>query len=411
MNSTQLRTYKQGAIAVDSHGKIIKVGPGDFIKEKFPHAKINDCGQNLIMPGFIDTHTHFPQMDMIGSYGKELLDWLETYTYPEEAQFNDQLKSRRVARRFFNELFQNGTTTAAIYSSPYALSTHELFSAAKSLGARAIIGKVHMNCRVPENFQVSCKVDIEETEQLITEWHNLEDRLHYAITPRFAPVCTEELLELLGQLRAKYPGVYVQTHFAENQKEIEWVAGLFPNDKSYLSIYERYNLLGDKTILGHGIYPTELEFELLKSTNSKISHCPTSNLFLGSGLFPLKKYIQNNITVGLATDIGAGTSFSLWQTMNEAYKIQKLQGNPISPAYLLYLATLGAAETLAMKDKIGSFEPGKYADFQVINWRNHRLIREKFDDRSPEENLFALITMGDDRLVDSTWINGKKVSL
>jgi guanine deaminase len=408
-DESYFETFKNGALAVDENGKILKVGNAKTLKDKFPDAEVTDYGNKVILPGFIDTHTHFPQMDMIGSYGEQLLSWLKNYTYPEEASFNDQLKSRRVARRFFYELFQNGTTTSCIYSSAFALTTTELFSAAKNTGARAIIGKVHMDKNVPEEFISSLDDDLNQTQALINEWHGHEGRLHYAITPRFAPVCSPALMSGLGELKKKNSEVYVQTHFAETEDEITWVLEQYPKAKNYAGIYHEFGLLGEKTILGHGLYPTEDELSMIADTDTKIAHCPTSNLFLGSGLFPYDQYLENRITVGLATDIGAGTSFNMWQTMNEAYKVQQLQKNPISPLRLLYLSTLGAAETLSMGDKVGSFETGKYADFQVINWENNRLLRERFHDRTAFDNLFACITLGDERIWHATWINGKNV--
>ncbi len=404
-------TFKNGAIAVGNDGKILKVGSAKTIEAQFPNAEIEDYGTKLLLPGFIDTHIHFPQMDMIGSYGEQLLSWLETYTYPEEASFNDQLKSRRVARRFYHELFQNGTTTSCVYSTAFSLTTAELFAAANNTGARSIIGKVHMDRNVPAEFVTPLEQDIEETDALIREWHGHEDRLHYALTPRFAPVCSPDLMRSLGDLKVKYNDLYIQTHFSETKDEIEWVLEQFPKAPNYAEIYYEFGLLGDQTILGHGIHPNAEEIGLLAATNTKIAHCPTSNLFLGSGLFPMTTFTEAKINIGLATDVGAGTTFNMWQTMNDAYKIQQLQKNPISPLRLFYLATLGAAKTLSMDDKIGSFEKGKYADFQVIDWQANRLIREKFNERSAFDNLFALITLGDERLCHATWIEGKKVSL
>ena len=373
------------------------------------HVNIEDKRGQLILPGFIDTHIHFPQTEMIASYGEQLLEWLETYTFPTEKQFLDKNYAQKIAKFFVNELLKNGTTSALVYGTVHPESVDALFEEAQKIDMRLIAGKVMMDRNAPDDLLDTAQSSYDDSKMLIDKWHN-NGRLQYAITPRFAPTSTPEQLTLAGQLKAEYPDVYVQTHLSENKDEIEWVKSLYPERAGYFDVYEHYGLTGNKSIFGHSIHLTEEEWASFARTESVISFCPTSNLFLGSGLFDLNKAEENNIRVGVGTDVGAGTSFSQLSSLNEAYKIMQLQGKKLSPFKGFYLATLGGAESLSLEDKVGNFETGKEADFVVLNWTATELQALRYkESASLEDKLFALMMLGDDRNIHSTYVAGKLV--
>jgi len=373
------------------------------------YSQIEDKRGQLIMPGFIDTHIHYPQTEMIASYGEQLLEWLETYTFPTEKQFLDKDYAQKISQFFINELLKNGTTSALVYGTVHPESVDALFEQAQKVGMRLIAGKVMMDRNAPDDLLDTAQSSYDDSKMLIEKWHN-NGRLQYAITPRFAPTSTPEQLTLAGKLKSEYPDVYVQTHLSENKGEIEWVKSLYPERAGYFDVYEHYGLTGSKSIFGHSIHLTEEEWASFTRTESVISFCPTSNLFLGSGLFDLNKAEENNIRVGVGTDVGAGTSFSQLSSLNEAYKIMQLQGKKLSPFKGFYLATLGGAESLSLEDKIGNFEVGKEADFVVLNWAATALQALRYkDSASLEDKLFALMMLGDDRNIHSTYVAGKLV--
>ena len=370
---------------------------------------IEDKRGQLIVPGFIDTHIHYPQTEMIASYGEQLLEWLETYTFPTEKQFLDKDYAQKISKFFINELLKNGTTSALVYGTVHPESVDALFEAAQKVDMRLIAGKVMMDRNAPDDLLDTAQSSYDDSKMLIDKWHN-NGRLQYAITPRFAPTSTPEQLTLAGQLKAEYPDVYVQTHLSENKDEIEWVKSLYPERAGYFDVYEHYGLTGNKSIFGHSIHLTEEEWASFTRTESVISFCPTSNLFLGSGLFDLNKAEENNIRVGVGTDVGAGTSFSQLASLSEAYKIMQLQGKKLSPFKGFYLATLGGAESLSLEDKIGNFEAGKEADFVVLNLTATELQELRYQESaSLEDKLFALMMLGDERNIDSTYVAGKLV--
>jgi guanine deaminase len=406
---SDLEVFPRGALCVDANGKILAVGAADKVRAQFPQAIVEDFGNALLIPGFIDTHLHFPQLDIIGSHGEQLLGWLDTYTYPAESNVNAS-QAEFLAERFFTELIAHGTTTSCIYATSHLEPTEKLFAAAKRRGVRAVIGKVSMDRGAPLNLCQEADADTLANEQLICTWHGHENQLFVALTPRFAPTCSDVLLKSLGKLKERFPSVYVQTHHAETEEEVALVKNLFPKSATYLDVYHQYGLLGPRTILGHCIHVKDAEISRLKETQTRISHCPTSNLFLGSGLMPMNRFVDARINVSLGTDIGGGTSVSLWQTMNEAYKIQHLRGFSLSPAWLFYMATLGGAEALSLEATTGSFAPGKAADFQVLRPERNRLLKHRWPHTSPTERLFALIFQADDRLVEKVFIQGKGVS-
>ena len=319
--------YIEDGVLITEQGKIRWFGPWDAAQDHLPtDVEIQHYPEHLIIPGMIDTHIHFPQTEMVGAYGEQLLSWLNTYTFPTEIQFKDKAYAQEIAKFFVNELLKNGTTTALVFCTVHPESVDALFEAAEQHQMRLIAGKVMMDRHAPEALCDSAESAYVDSKALIQKWHG-QGRALYAITPRFAPTSTPEQLERAGQLKAEFPDVYVHTHLSENKDEIAWVKDLFPHQNGYLDVYHHYGLTGQRSVFAHCVHLEDTEWKCMHDTNSAISFCPTSNLFLGSGLFPLKKTWDQQVKVGLGTDIGAGTSFSLLQTVNEAYKVQQLQGD------------------------------------------------------------------------------------
>ena len=405
---TEAYQYIPDGLMIIEEGKIISLTPFND-KDADLYSDIEDKRGKLIIPGFIDTHVHYPQTQIIASYGEQLLEWLESYTFPTEQLFSDKKYAQKISKFFLNELLKNGTTSALVVPTVHSQSVDALFEEAQKLNMRLISGKVMMDRNAPEYLLDTAQSSYDESKDLIEKWHN-KGRLQYAITPRFAPTSTREQLRLAGKLKSEYPDVYVQTHLSENKNEIEWVKSLFPERDGYFDVYEHYGLTGNKSIFAHSIHLTDKEWDSFSRTNSVISFCPTSNLFLGSGLFNLTKAEQKNIRVGLATDIGAGTSFSQLQSLNEAYKIMQLQGEKLSAFEGLYLATLGSAKSLSLDNKIGNFTAGKEADFVVLNWTASDLQKLRYQySATLEDKLFALIMLGDDRNISATYVAGEMV--
>jgi guanine deaminase len=398
------RAFDDGYLAVDS-GRI--TGCGDW--SRHPDGEIVDLGrQALIAPGFIDTHLHAPQLEMIGSYGGHLLEWLNRYTFPTEAKFADPEHACKVAKAFFSELLRNGTLCSLVFSTIHEEATEIFFDEAERRGVRAIIGKTMMDRNAPAFLLETPRDSHDRSRALLQRWHN-RGLLRYAVTPRFAPTSTPELLEAAGSLKKEFPDVYVQTHISENRNEVQWVHELFP-EAEYADVYDRYGLLSDRTVLAHGVHLTEEELDLLSKRGSRIAHCPNSNLFLGSGLFPLHHVIESGVLVGLGTDIGAGTTPSMFTAMADAYKVQQVQGVSLSPYQLWYMATLGGARALSLDKETGSLETGKSADFLVLDLQATPLIALRSERASSVEDLLAgLIFMGDDRAVARAFIAGKEV--
>jgi guanine deaminase len=405
-----LSAIEHGAIAIGSDGRILQTGEYSSIFRAFPDAEIQDFGHCVIAPGFVDAHTHFPQLDMIGSYGETLLGWLNKYTFPEEAKFANQAVAQHAAERFVDALLANGTTTATIFSSSHRNATEALCAEVSRRGIRAVIGKSSMNRNASPELLVDLEQEIDDLQALFDRWHAYDDRIFCAITPRFAPSCTDELLIALGRLRLKYPGVYVQSHVSENPEEISLVRELFPKDRDYFGVYERFGLVGERCIYAHGIHLSESELGRIASTGTSLAHCPSSNLFLGSGLFRLADANDHGIDVALGTDVGAGTTFSMPRTMLDAYKVQKLQHHAVHPVELFYLATLGGAKALRMDKICGNFASGKAADVVVIDWQEGSLLSERMNRSSdPTELLFALATLADDRNIKKVFVQGQPV--
>ena len=367
------------------------------------------------MPGFIDTHVHYPQYRVIASYGTSLLDWLNTYTFVEEQKFSDLNYAATVAELFLDELIKNGTTTAMTFCSSYKQSVDVFFKASEKRKLRMVAGKVMMDRNAPEGLCDSAQSSYIDSKSLIDKWHN-KDRLSYAVTPRFAPTSTNEQLTQASKLLKEYPntgdtkGVLLQTHLNENDEEIEWVKELYPESKNYFDVYDSHNLTGINSVFGHCIHNTDDEYRSMADSGSKVVLCPRSNLFLGSGLFALDKLEDFGIEVALASDVGGGDSFSMFQVMNEAYKICRLNDYNLDPVKAFYLTTLAAAKVLNMDDSIGNFEVNKEADFIVLDLSATELITEKLKvAKDINDILFSLMTLGDDRLIKEVYILGQSI--
>lgn len=401
--------FDDGLLVVDD-GRITAVGPAtELLPTLAPDTEVVTYTDALITPGFIDTHIHFPQTGMIGSYGEQLLDWLETYTFPCERQFADKAHADEVAKRFLGELLRNGTTTALVFGSVHPESVDALFEEAERLDLRLIAGKVMMDRNAPDYLTDTADSSYRDSKVLVERWHG-KGRLHYAVTPRFAPTSTPEQLAAAGRLLEEHPGVYLHTHLSENLKEIDWVKALYPERSGYLDVYDHYRLLGERSVFAHGVHLCDAECQRLAETGSAVAFCPTSNLFLGSGLFNLPQAERFGVRVGLGTDVGAGTSFSLLATLNEAYKVMQLQDVRLHPFKSLYLATLGGARALRLEERIGSLAPGHDADFVVLDYKATPLLDYRLQQsRSIEETLFVLTTLGDDRVVRETYAAGRCV--
>ncbi len=405
--------YVPDGLLVVSQGKVLAFGAYDELCERYENISIAAYPDQLIVPGFIDLHVHYPQTGMIAAYGTQLLEWLNKYTFPTEAKFKDADYAREMASFFLDELLRNGTTTALVLTTIFPQSVHVLFEEARRRNMRMIAGQVLMTRNAPDFLLNDAERAYGQTREQIQTWHG-NGRALYAITPRFAITSTPKELALAGKLKEEFPDVYVHTHLSENLKEIAFTAELFPDSTDYLNVYEQYGLVGERSVFAHCIHMGDSSFERLSQAGAAIAFCPTSNLFLGSGLFKLGQAKSRGcpVKVGLATDVGAGTSFSQLQTMSDAYKVAQLQGESLSVFKALYLATLGAAKALSIEDKIGSFDVGKEADFVVLNLqatplmtlRNPVAHAESLDELA--EKAFAMMILGDDRSVVATYIAG-----
>jgi len=402
--------YFQDGVLVVKEGRVEAVGPARDLLPKLPaDLEVVHHRDSLIIPGFVDCHVHYPQTEMVAAYGEQLLEWLETYTFPTEREFSDANKARNVSEIFLDELLRNGTTTALAIATVHPESVDAFFTAARTRRMRMICGKVLMDRNAPDYLTDTPESGYLESKELIERWHG-KGRLQYAVTPRFAPTCSDAQLAKAGELLTEYPDLYLHTHLAENVDEVKWVQELFPQCDGYLDVYAHFGLLGRRSIFAHCIHLSDAEFKRLHEYGSGIAFCPTSNLFLGSGLFNLAKAEAQGVKVGLGTDTGAGTSFSLLQTMNEAYKTQQLQRHKLSPLKSLYLATLGGARTLDLEDEIGNFLPGKEADFVVLDYRATPILDLRLE-RCAQlmDRLFVLAILGDDRAVKATYVLGQEV--
>ncbi len=401
-----IRHHQDGLLLVNE-GRIEWFGDWEAGRDRIPDkCPIDHHPDKLIVPGFVDTHLHFPQAEIVGSYGEQLLQWLENHAYPAEEKFHDVEHAAEMADFFLDQLLRNGTTTASVFCTVHPQSVEALFEAAEQINMRIIAGKVMMDRNAPQELLDSPQTGYAESKALIEKYHK-QGRLLYAITPRFAPTSSTEQLELAGKLRQEFPDTYVQTHLSENLEEIEWVRELFPERKNYLDVYQHHGLTGPRSIFAHCIHLEPQEWDRLQQTDSVISFCPTSNLFLGSGLFDMQRARRQGIRVGIATDIGGGTSYSMLQTLAEAYKVMQLQGQRFTPWDALYFSTLGGAKALSLDHLIGNFDLGKEADFVVLDPQASILQARQFKRaENIADLLFSLIVLGDERSISHTYVDG-----
>ncbi|QEO16164.1 guanine deaminase [Agromyces intestinalis] len=408
-SSDALVEHTDGLIVVQG-GVITAVGPWADLKDAIPDdVPVDHYPDGLITSGFIDTHVHYVQTGIIAAFGAQLIDWLNTYTFVAEQKFEDADYAARVASVFFDQLLANGTTTALTFCAVYPQSVDAFFEEATKRNMRMVGGKVMMDRNAPEHLLDTAQTSYDDSKALIERWHGTGRNL-YAVTPRFAPTSTPEQLAAASALLQEHPTTLMHTHVSENLGEIAWVRSLFPESKGYLDVYDRAGLLRPGSVLAHGVHLNPQERIRVHETGAAISHCPTSNLFLGSGLFHVHqaKNHTHPMKVGLGTDIGAGTSFSLLSTMNEAYKVAQLTQYPLDSIKMLYLATLGGAESLGLEGELGSIEPGKTADLVVLDKKATPLLEFRSGQvTSLEEQLFVLAVMGDDRTIETTFIAGE----
>lgn len=385
---------------------------GDYAQLKAglpPGTQVHDYRGKLIMPGFIDTHIHYPQTDMIASPAPGLLPWLETYTFPTERKFADPEHAREVASFFLDELLRCGTTTAMVYCTVHPASVEAFFAESEKRNLRMVAGKIMMDRNCPEFLRDTAESGARESEELIRKWHKRGRQL-YAITPRFAPTSTEAQLQLAGELATAYPDTYLQTHVAENTDEVAWVKSLFPKARSYLDVYDHYGMMRPRAMYAHCIWLDDADRARMAETQSAVSMCATSNLFLGSGLFDFARADAAQVPLSLATDVGGGTSFSMLQTMNETYKVARMGGAYLPALRMFYLATLGGARSMQLEGTIGSFTPGAEADFIVLDPHATPLLERRTSrTNNLEELLFALALLGDDRTVAATYVAGRQL--
>ena len=399
-------------LLIDHDGRVA----GVQAEQPGPDWQPEDHSGRLLMPGFIDTHVHAPQLDVIGSFGTGLLDWLATYTFPAEQRQADPAVAADTATRFLDALLAHGTTAAVVFPTVHAHSAHALFEAAQQRGMRLIAGKVMMDREAPAALCDDAPSSVRDSEALVQRWHG-QGRNSYAVTVRFAVTSTPEQLAGAGELCRRHPGVYMQTHVAESQAEVALVAQMFPEARSYLDVYHRTGLLHERSVLAHGIWLDAQDRALLRDTGAHIAHSPTSNLFLGSGLFDWEGAIASGHGVSVATDVGGGTSLSMPRTLAEAYKVQALRGVKLNAFAALHAATAGAAQALRLDGEIGSLEPGLLADVVVWDWAQgpvaeHRdaVARGALPGTTPQPlhaRLFAWMQLADERNVAASFVAGQ----
>ena len=400
--------FHDDGVLVVRDGRVVQMGDWSALQRSLPQGtSVVDHRDRLILPGFIDTHIHYPQSDIIASYGEQLLEWLDLYTFPTERRFADAEHAREVASFFLSELLRNGTTSAMVFATVHPVSVDAVFEEARLRGMCIAAGKVLMDRNCPEFLRDTAESGYAQSAELIERWHG-RDRLLYAVTPRFAPTSTDRQLELAGRLLDEHPGVLMQTHVAENMDEVRWVAELFPWSRSYLDVYDHFGLLRDGAVYAHCIHLDREDRRRMATTGAAMSFCATSNLFLGSGLFDLDAAHQDGVRVGIGTDVGGGTSFSMLRTLAESYKVAQLARQRLSPLRAFYLATLGGARAMGLADRLGSFAPGKTADFVVLDPAATPLMARRMARADGlVEALFVLMMLGDDRAVEVTYVAGE----
>jgi guanine deaminase len=402
------RHLARGGVLIDA-GRIVARGDAGVLRRAHPDARVTDYGDHLISAGFVDAHVHYPQTAIIASWGKRLIDWLNTYTFPEEMRFADAAYAAQIAGRYLDLVLARGTTTVCSYATIHPASADAIFDAARARGMRVFAGKTCMDRNAPEGLRDTAQSAYDDSKALLQKWHGV-DRLSYVITPRFSPTSTPEQLAALGALWREYPNCMMQTHLSEQPDEIAWVRDLFPQSRDYLDTYEAQGLLREGAVFGHAIHLTDRERARLTETGASVVHCPTSNTFIGSGLFDIG--LTATLPVGLATDTGGGSSFSMLRTMAAAYEVAQLRGQSLHPAHLWWLATQGSARALRADALIGNIAVGMEADLAVIDLASTPAIAQamaRADDLW--QALFPTIMMGDDRAIRDMWVGGRKVDL
>lgn len=400
------RHESAGAVLVED-GRIVAVGPADRLRAAHPQARVTDYGKALISAGFVDAHAHYPQTAIIASWGKRLIDWLNLYTFPEEMRFADPAYAHAVADRYLRLVTAHGTTSVCSYCTIHPASVDAIFGAAEERGMRLWAGKTCMDRNAPEGLRDTAQTGYDQSAALLAKWHG-RGRASYVITPRFSPTSTPEQLAATGALWAANPDCLMQTHLSEQTDEVAWVQALFPEARDYLDTYEAHGLLGKGGLYGHSIWLTDREKSRLAEVDASLIHCPTSNTFIGSGLFDMDGLKGAGLRVGLATDTGGGSSFSMLRTMAAAYEVAQLRGRALHPAELWWLATQGSARSLHADHLIGNIAPGMEADLVVVDLASTPAISQAVA-RAGDiwQAIFPTIMMGDDRAIRATWINGK----
>ncbi len=405
----------EDAVRIDSSGgvllaggHIVDVGDGAVLRRAHPKAAITDYGDALICPGFVDAHVHYPQTAIIASWGKRLIDWLNLYTFPEEMRLADPAYAADIAGRYLDLTLDHGTTTVCSYATIAPHSVDAIFTAGAARDLRIVAGKTCMDRNAPAGLRDTAQSAYDDSKALIARWQGT-GRATYAITPRFTPTSTPDQLAALGTLWAEHPDCLMQTHLSEQLDEIAWVQSLEPQARDYLDTYEQHGLVGERAVFGHAIHLTPREIDRISDAGAALVHCPTSNTFIGSGLFDLAGLAARRIPLGLATDTGGGSSFSMLRTMAAAYEIGQLRGTPVHAAELLWLATAGSARSLHLHHQIGTLSPGHEADITILNLASTPAIAQRSQNaQSVWDMVFATIMMGDDRAIKDTWINGKR---
>ena len=401
------RIERHGAVAIDG-GRILGTGPAEAVRAAHPGAEVVDHGRCLLSPGFVDAHVHYPQTAIIASWGRRLIDWLNLYTFPEEMRFGHAAYAEEIAARTLNLTLAHGTTTICSYCTTHPESVDALFAEAERRGLRLLAGKTCMDRNAPEGLRDTPQLAYDQSKTLLEKWHG-RGRLEYVITPRFSPTSTPEQLAALGALWKEHPECLMQTHLSEQTDELDWVKALHPQARDYLDTYETQGLLGEGAVYGHAIWLTDRERARLREAGASLVHCPTSNTFIGSGLFDMVGLKAEGQRVGLATDTGGGSSFSMLRTMAAAYEVGQLRGHALHPAQLWWLATRGSAEALRIAGKVGSLAPGMEADVIAVDLHSTPAIAQRAA-RATDAwgEVFPTIMMGDDRAIRAVYVAGER---
>ena len=402
----------EGEAGADGVRRVVAAGAWQHLKDRFPGLHVEHLPKRIIAPGFVDMHLHYPQTDIIASPAPGLLPWLETYTFPEEGRFSSPEYCAQAASFFMAELLRNGVTTALTFATAHVESVDALFAAAQARHMRLVTGLCLMDRHAPPEVLNQTEQSLADTEALIRKWHG-KGRLGYAITPRFAPSCSDSQLKGAGELAAKYPDVWIQSHVAENHDEIAWARRLFPKARSYLATYDDFGLMRARSVYAHCIHLDAADRALMRSSGAAAAVCPTSNLFLGSGFFDFAAADAAPFHYGLASDVGGGTSFGPFHTMLAAYYVGRAAvaaapgGNggklavSLSPQDLWWRHTAGAARAMGLEGVVGNLQTGHEADFVVLNPQATPLLARRLARANNlDEMLFAMIVLGDDRLIE-----------